>query len=634
LTEPEKLPHASRVQADQHLTEPAPQPARVPTGHPLAFLFFFWGEFAERCSYYGMRAILALYMTDRLGVSEGNAGTYMSFFIAACYFFPLIGGWVADRFLGKYWTIVLFSAPYILGQFLVGIENPYVVAGALTLLAMGSGVIKPNISTLMGITYDQQRPGRDQLRTQAFNLFYMAINIGALISQVAMPWLRTNYGYQVAFLFPAGFMALALLIFALGKFAYGKESIVRPVVDAPGSDCPPTKTITGIPVTYKVITREEAEAEKILRRKTLLNIGALFLTVMFFWAIFDQSASTWIFFAKSYMDCRVFGLTVTPDQIQATNAGFIVLLVPVNLLFFWLLARAEIHVRPTTKIFVGYGLVALSMFVMSLAGYLAGEPIPTIKMTAYEGEFMLPRPVGANSLSEAKPDAEGRVAINFDSVKLEATGWNYDEKMRTASFTGGRISLPDGKIAVIEGGRIDFEKSNLLSGSSLTMPGAINWTYKPAEYKSAQGKIVVTANNAAEEVPGELPASPAGAPAESGKLTLAESSLVPESGKVTVWWKILAFFIITVGEILISVTGLELAFTAAPASMKSFVTACWLAVVFLANLLINAPVSQLYPLMHPALYFGMMAVAMIVVMLVFVPIAAKFNKTMAEKQPE
>ncbi|MFY0116420.1 hypothetical protein ABTQ02_19015, partial [Acinetobacter baumannii] len=83
-----------------------------------------------------------------------------------------------------------FSIPYVFAQFIVGVDNRYVVFFALALLAMGSGVIKPNISTLMGLTYDQQRPGQDQLRTSAFSWFYMAINIGAFLSQLVMPVLR------------------------------------------------------------------------------------------------------------------------------------------------------------------------------------------------------------------------------------------------------------------------------------------------------------------------------------------------------------------------------------------------------------------------------------------------------------
>src|SRR5438132_12569336 len=81
--------------------------------HPKGFWFIFWGELAERCSYYGMRAILALYMVERLGFTESNAGLAMSVFIGACYFCPLIGGWVADNCFGKYWTIVGFSIPYL-----------------------------------------------------------------------------------------------------------------------------------------------------------------------------------------------------------------------------------------------------------------------------------------------------------------------------------------------------------------------------------------------------------------------------------------------------------------------------------------------------------------------------------------
>src|ERR1700757_4844311 len=92
--------------------------------HPAGFWFIFWGEFAERCSYYGMRAILAVYMAEQLGLGRANAGPYMSFFIAACYFLPLVGGYLADNFFGKYWTIVGFSLPYILGHVILGIESP------------------------------------------------------------------------------------------------------------------------------------------------------------------------------------------------------------------------------------------------------------------------------------------------------------------------------------------------------------------------------------------------------------------------------------------------------------------------------------------------------------------------------
>src|SRR5438105_7320092 len=135
----------------------------------------------------------------------------------ACYFLPLVGGYIADRWLGRYWTIVGFSVPYVAGHFILGIPNETALIIALALLAGGSGVIKPNISTLMGQTYDQQRPGQLQLRSAAFRWFYLAINIGSLLSMATLPALRDRWGYASAFQVPAWFMVLALVVFAGGK---------------------------------------------------------------------------------------------------------------------------------------------------------------------------------------------------------------------------------------------------------------------------------------------------------------------------------------------------------------------------------------------------------------------------------
>src|ERR1700722_12284325 len=142
--------------------------ANVPTSHPVGFLFFFWGEFSERCSFYGMKAILPIYLTAILAMPDTDASTTMNRFKAGCYLLPLLGGFLADRFFGKYWTIVGFAIPYVLGHFILGIPTHFALIIALILLAGGSGVIKPNISTLMGKTYDQKRPGQKALLTSAF----------------------------------------------------------------------------------------------------------------------------------------------------------------------------------------------------------------------------------------------------------------------------------------------------------------------------------------------------------------------------------------------------------------------------------------------------------------------------------
>jgi solute carrier family 15 (oligopeptide transporter), member 1 len=568
--------------------------APVPTTHPIGFRFFFWGEFAERCSYYGMRAILALYMTERLGVDKADAGTFMSLFIAACYFFPLIGGFVADNFLGKYWTIVLFSVPYVIAQFIVGIENRYIVFGALVLLAMGSGVIKPNISTLMGLTYDQQRPGQDQLRTSAFSWFYMSINIGAALSQFGMPWLRTEFGYQIAFLFPAVLMAVALVIFAAGKKHYAREAIVRKVV---GPAPAPTTTLTGIPVRYESVTAEELAAERALKTTVLTRIGLLFLTVMFFWAIFDQSASTWIFFADTYMDCTLFGVPASADSIQAFNPVFIVALVPVSVWLFKTLAQKGYEVKATQKMAVGFVLTGLSMVIMAVAGALAGKKQDMVKFTTPEGSLILPM------WKEQKLDAVAGNATAGTDVRIAATDFEYDKDKKKLNFASGKILLKDGTTLEVSDGHL--KATGLPAAKALAAGGVAEPLLKSAE---AIAKLKT----------------------EPTKATLEVVDWVEPGQRVTVWWQVLAFLIITVAEILISVTGLELAFVAAPQSMKSFVTACWLAVVFLANLLINAPITRLYPDMAPATYFLMLGAAMAVVLVIFVPVAKQFNRAMAE----
>ena len=326
------------------LDDSASRPA--PTSHPTGFWFFFWGELAERCSYDGMRAILAPYMAKKLGFEESTADMAMHAFIAACYLLTLPGGWIADKFLGKYWTIVSFSIPYILGHVILGIESVPFLVIALSLLAMGTGVIKPNISTLMGMTYDQQRPGQEKLRSDAFAMFYGAINIGAAVSSFAMPWIRDHYGYQLAVLFPAGLMVVAFFIFTLGKPHYAVEVIAR---------------------------RQKTPEERAAQRDILLRISGVFTLVSFVWCVQDQSASTWTFFADKYLDLHLFGFTLLPDAIQGFNPVLIVLLLPPVTLFWHYLADHGMKLRPTDKMLIGFVLVTVTMAMMAAAGFLTSE---------------------------------------------------------------------------------------------------------------------------------------------------------------------------------------------------------------------------------------------------------------------
>jgi len=326
----------------------------VPDSHPPALWFIFWGEFAERCSYYGMRAILALYLAETLRYATGEANAIQSYFKMACYMLPLLGGFLADRYFGRYWTIVGFSVPYVAGHFILGSDNRMMMFFALALLAGGSGVIKPNISTLLGQTYDQQRPGKERLRTAAFNLFYLAINIGAVISQFGLPMVRDRWGYETAFRFPAWLMVAALIAFALGKPFYGKDVFVH----------------------QKLTPEEKAE-----QRKALVRLLGIFALIVLFWVPYEQNDNLWVFFSRDYVNRTVqFGswsYTFAPDQIQFLNPLFVIILIPTFLLLFRFVDPQTRFFTPMTKILLGFIFTATASGTMAAAGFLAS---PTAKV--------------------------------------------------------------------------------------------------------------------------------------------------------------------------------------------------------------------------------------------------------------
>lgn len=318
--------------------------------HPRGFWFIFWGELAERASFYGMKTLLLLYMVNVIGYTDATSGFVVNLFTACAYILPIVGGYIADHYLGKFKTIIYFAIPYILGHVILGTFNTQVgLYSALLLLAGGSGSIKPNISTLMGLMY--QKEGKSHLMSQAFSWFYMAVNIGAFATTATLPFIRDHYGYGPAFMAPTILMVVALAIFYLGKKHYPKED-VRKMQAAPRTDA--------------------AKAED---WRALGRISGLFVLIVFFWSIFDQSATTWTLFARDYMTLEVnilgWATRIPPDAIQAANPFLIVIMTP---LFAWIWSRTdrdETRRLPSPhKMLFGFFLVILCMGLMSMAGYM------------------------------------------------------------------------------------------------------------------------------------------------------------------------------------------------------------------------------------------------------------------------
>ena len=319
--------------------------------HPTGFWYVFWGELAERASFYGMRTLLALYLIDVLRFEQGAGGSVMQFFLAACYVTPLLGGWLADRWLGRFRTIAIFAVPYVAGHLILGgFESRAGLFVALPLHAQGSGAIKPNTSTLMGMIYEEQK--KTALLGQAFSWFYAAINVGSALSSLGLPLVRDRWGHGVAFAVPAALMAVAFGLFALGRRHYPREE----------RRAAPTST------------------ERAAARTSIRKLAGVFALIAIFWFVYDQSASTWIFFARDHLDLTLFpGVTLTPDQIQGLNPIMILALTPAfNALWAHLKRRKGAAVPDTTKMLFGFLIVVGAMATMAFAGYLAGDGKVTV----------------------------------------------------------------------------------------------------------------------------------------------------------------------------------------------------------------------------------------------------------------
>jgi POT family proton-dependent oligopeptide transporter len=320
-----------------HRTTPAPL-TTMPPGIP----FIIGNELAERFSFYGMRAILYLFMTTALVTHEGaadlmseaKAKEWTHLFIAGVYFTPLLGALLADLWLGKYRTIIALSLVYCLGHLALALDNTRsgLVVG-LTLIAIGAGGIKPCVSAHVG---DQFARTNASLLSKAFNWFYLAINFGAVISQLLTPKLLEWYGPHVAFGVPGVLMLAATIVFWMGR-----------------------NTFAHVPADRSRFLSDLMDP-KFLR--ALAGLIPLFMLIAAFWSIFDQSSSAWVEQAKK-MDLNVLGFTLNPAQLQAINPFFILTLIPLFTLVLYPQVARLMDFTPLRRIGVGFMLTLATIYV-------------------------------------------------------------------------------------------------------------------------------------------------------------------------------------------------------------------------------------------------------------------------------
>lgn len=389
--------------------------------HPPGLPYIVGNEAAERFSYYGMKAILVVFMTTYLldgsgarhVMSSEEATFWYHIFGMANYIVPVVGAILADALWGKYRTIITLSLVYCLGHAALAIDDTRIglVAG-LSLIAIGAGGIKPCVSAHLG---DQYRDTTAKPRADGYSLFYIAINIGAFVSTMCTPLLLEWYGPRVAFGVPGILMALATLIFWRGRRHYVVQS----------------------PTPFKEYARELMIPEQ---RRHVGSVLWFFAILSVFWSLFDQTGSSWVLQAEG-MNRRVMiplvgEIDVLPSQIQSINPILILLFAPLCTwgIYPLLARRGWLSVRG--KVVTGMVLAGIAFAIVGYAqSFIALGTQPSVmwQIAAYV------------VLTAAE------VVVSITTLELAYTSAPMARRSLVTSFYLLSVSLGNGLTALIVG---------------------------------------------------------------------------------------------------------------------------------------------------------------------------------------
>lgn len=334
-------------------------------GMPAGIPYIIGNEASERFSFYGMRAILVVFMTQYLVTGSGvldvmgedEAKGWFHLFVSAVYLTPLLGALISDGLLGKFRTIIFLSLVYCAGHFALAIDDTrWGLAVGLGLIALGAGGIKPCVSAHLGDQFGRTNQG---LLARAFSWFYFSINLGAFVSTLATPWLLQHYGSSVAFGLPGVLMLLATFLFWLGRHKFvhipaGGRHFVKEVFSK-----------TGLQV--------------------LARLCAVYMFIAVFWALFDQTASSWVLQAQ-HMDRTLFGYELLPAQIQAANPLLVLLLIPLFSYRIYPAINRWFPLTPLRKMSIGLFVTVLAFMIptfVQLSIDAGGAPSIAWQLLAY-----------------------------------------------------------------------------------------------------------------------------------------------------------------------------------------------------------------------------------------------------------
>ena len=414
--------------------------------HPRGLMVLFFTEMWERFSYYGMRGILILYMVASMqnggfGFDDVTAAAIYGLYTGLVYLLALPGGWIADRILGQRQTVFYGGILISLGNFSLAVPvfREILFPAGLLLIVTGTGLLKPNVSAIVGDLY----PGKDAKRDAGFSIFYMGINVGALFGPLVCGFLGEGISWHLGFLAAGVFMALGVVQYKFNQKYFGesgllkditvheKQQAVKKLLYGIGGLVAITAIIVILHTTAAVTVTLQGMAAatgvvilalavfyflyvllfthlEVVDKKRVIVIFFLFVGAALFWSGFEQAGSSMNLFAERLTDRVVFGFEAPASWLQSINPIFIIIFAPLfGALWVWLGNR-----NPSIPIKFGLGLLLLGggfLVIMWGSTYAAaGGPgvspmwlIATYLLHTF-GELCL-SPVGLSSVTKLSP---------------------------------------------------------------------------------------------------------------------------------------------------------------------------------------------------------------------------------------
>ncbi|KAI6204173.1 hypothetical protein M3Y94_00641600 [Aphelenchoides besseyi] len=627
--------------------------------YPKGVFFMLGNEVCERFTYHGLRAILTLYLITELGFAESDAYFSYHLYLSLAYFAPLIGSILADNYFGRFQVILKGSIVYLVGVccvsfgslYLLDINIRYIATFCgLFILALATGSIKPNLSAFAA---DQFEESQRAARTQFFSFFYFAINVGSLSSVLITPLLRgrvkcfgSEYCFPLAFGVPAVFMFAAFLIFIAG-YKYYK---IRPADKGNPIfqvfkciflsayrrlTCPrdPTKR------DWLDYAPRQFDSGLVAGVRSFLAILVVFFPIPFYFALGDQQGSTWVVQARA-MDGRVGPITVLPDQMNIFNSLSVLLTILLFEAWIYPAINKVFKLTPLRKIALG-GILTGVAFVIS--GFLQLQINSTLEPLPSDGYSFLHLMGNEEFFGGGTKLDSGRNILPSGPLDLTTNGQHFNVSLDSANgYAMSVFKRNDDKISI---STFPYKCQKPPNGKT-----RIYLSVDPeSQLVGQQLKVVDTSGNVVTEKkiePGaaiEIQPAFFGAPdytlqygdherkfyAQMGAteildLQTDESVVVVRANQIKIYWQIPQIYVIAVGEVLVSVTGLEFAYSQSSPSMKSVLQAVWHLCNFAGNV-IDMVISGSHIVADPAMELFIYAGLMFAVMAVFIVLAIRYK---------